>query len=73
MDFTKIGTVDRFWRPCLKRGIKFGPSCSGSKIYFRLNVVQGFRTLPNLAVVRVCIFAVTRGNTETFAQIETVG
>ena len=46
---------------------------SGSNIYFTLNVVQGFRTLPNLAVVRVCIFAGTRGNTEIFAQIETVG
>ena len=46
---------------------------SGSKIYFTLNVVQGFRTIPNLAVVRVCIFACTRGNTEIFAQIETVG
>ena len=46
---------------------------SGSKIYFPLNVVQGFRTLPNLAVVRVCIFAGTRRNTEIFAQIETVG
>ena len=30
---------------------------SGSKIYFTLTVVEGFRTLPNLAVVRVCIFA----------------
>ena len=47
--------------------------CSGSKIYFTLNVVQGFRTLSNLTVVRVCIFACTRGNTEIFAQIETVG
>ena len=28
---------------------------SGSKIYFTLNVAQSFRTLPNLAVVRVCI------------------
>ena len=46
---------------------------SGFKIYFTLNVVQGFRTLPNLAVVRVFIFAYTRGNTEIFAQIETVG
>ena len=46
---------------------------SGSKIYFTLNVVQGFRTLPNLAVVGVCIFACKRGNTEIFAQIETVG
>ena len=46
---------------------------SGSKIYFTLNVVQGFHTLPNLAVVRVCIFACTLGNTEIFAQIETVG
>ena len=47
---------------------------SASKIYFTLNVVQGFRTLPNLTVVRVCIFAcTTRGNTEIFAQIETVG
>ena len=45
---------------------------SASKIYFTLNVVQGFRTLPNLAVVRVCIFTCTRGNTEIFAQIETV-
>ena len=44
---------------------------SGSKIYFTLNVVQGFRTLPNLAVVRVCIFACKRENTEIFAQIET--
>ena len=42
---------------------------SGSKIYFTLNVVRGFRTLPNLAVVRVCIFAYTRGNTDIFAQI----
>ena len=46
---------------------------SGSKINFTLNVVQGFRSLPNLAVVRVCIFACTRSNTEIFAQIETVG
>ena len=46
---------------------------SESKIYFTLNVVQDFRTLPNLAVVRVFIFAYTRGNTEIFAQIETVG
>ena len=46
---------------------------SGSKIYFTLNVVQGFGTLPNLTVVGVCIFACTRGNTEIFAQIETVG
>ena len=30
---------------------------SGSKIYFTLNVVQGFGTLPNLTVVGVCIFA----------------
>ena len=45
---------------------------SGSKIYFTLNVVQGFRTLPNIAVVRVCIFTCTRGNTEIFAQIEIV-
>ena len=44
---------------------------SGSKIYFTLNVIQGFRTLPNLTVVRVCIFACTRGNTEIFTQIET--
>ena len=28
---------------------------SGSKIYFTLNVVQGFRTLPNLALVIVWI------------------
>ena len=34
-----------------------------------LNVVQGFRTLANLAVVRVSIFACKRGNTEIFAQI----
>ena len=47
--------------------------CSGSKIYFTLNVVQGFRTLPNLNVVRVCIKACIRENTEIFAQIETVG
>ena len=48
---------------------------SGSKICFTLNVVQGFSTLPNLAVVRVCMFTCTRGNTctEIFAQIETVG
>ena len=26
-------------------------------MYFTLNVVQGFRRLPNLVVVRVCIFA----------------
>ena len=45
---------------------------SGSNIYFTLNVVQGCGTLPNLAVVRVCIFACTQGNTEIFAQIETV-
>ena len=30
-----------------------------------------FSSLPNLIVVRVCIFACTRGNTEIFAQIET--
>ena len=46
---------------------------TGSKIYFTLNVVQGFCTLPNLTLVRVCIFACTRENTEIFAQIETVG
>ena len=46
---------------------------SGSKMYFTFNVVQGFRTLPNLTVVRVCIFACSRGNTEIFSQIETVG
>ena len=46
---------------------------SGSKIYFTLNVVQGFRTLPNLAVVKVCIFACTRENTAIFEEIETVG
>ena len=46
---------------------------TGSKIYFTLNVVQGFRRLPNLTLVRVCIFACTRENTEIFAQIETVG
>ena len=46
---------------------------SGSKINFTLNVFQGFHTLPNLAVVRVCIFACTRGNTEIFARIETGG
>ena len=46
---------------------------SGSKIYFTLIVVQGLRTLPNVAVVRVCIFTCTQGNTEIFAQIETVG
>ena len=40
---------------------------SGSKIYFTLNVVQGFCILPNVAVVRVCIFVCTRGNTEIFA------
>ena len=46
---------------------------SGPKIiYFTLNVVQGFRTLPNVAMVRVCIFARKRGNAEIFAQIETV-
>ena len=44
---------------------------SGSKMYFMLNVIQGFRTLPNLAVVRVCMFACKRGNTEIFTQIET--
>ena len=46
---------------------------TGSKIYFTLNVVQGFRTLPNLTLVRVCIFACARENTEILAQIETVG
>ena len=46
---------------------------SGSKIYFTLNVVQYFRTLQNVAVVRVCIFACKQGNTEIFAQVETVG
>ena len=46
---------------------------TGPKIYFTLNVVQGFRTLPNLTLVRVCIFACTKENTEIFAQIETVG
>ena len=46
---------------------------SGSKIYFTLHVAHIFRTLPNLAVVRVCIFACTQRNTEIFAQIETVG
>ena len=45
---------------------------TGSKIYFTLNVVQGFCTLPNLTLVRVCIFACTRENTEIFAQMETV-
>ena len=42
-------------------------------VYLTLNVVQGFHTLPNLAVVRVCIFTCKRGNTEIFAQIETIG
>ena len=42
---------------------------SRSKICFMLN---GFRTLPNFAVVRVSIFACTRGNIEIFVQIETV-
>ena len=46
---------------------------SGSKKYFTLNVVQGFRTLPNYAVVRAFIFACTRGNTEIFAHIKTGG
>ena len=46
---------------------------SGSKIYFTVNVVQGFCTLPDLAAVRVNIFACTRGNTEIFAPIDTVG
>ena len=46
---------------------------SESKIYFTLNIVQGFRTLSHLAVVGVCIFACRRGNTEIVAQIETVG
>ena len=46
---------------------------SVSKLYFTLNVEQGFSTLPNLTVVGVCIFACTRRNTEIFAQIETVG
>ena len=46
---------------------------SVSKLYSTLNVEQGFSTLPNLTVVRVCIFACTRRNTEIFAQIETVG
>ena len=40
---------------------------TGSKIYFTSNVVQGFHTLPNLTLVRVCIFACTRENTEIFA------
>ena len=41
---------------------------SGPKIYFTLNVVQGFPTLPNLhvAVVKVCVFACKRGDTEIF-------
>ena len=30
---------------------------SGSKIYFTLNVDQGFRTLTNLAVVRLCAYS----------------
>ena len=46
---------------------------SGAKICFTLNVVQGFRILPNITVVGVCIFACTRGNTEISAQTETVG
>ena len=37
---------------------------SGSKLYFTFNVVHGFHTLPNLAVVGVCIFTCTQGNTE---------
>ena len=41
---------------------------SGSQIYFTLNVVQGFRTLPNLAVHVHC----TQANIENFAPIETV-
>ena len=46
---------------------------SGSKIYFTLKVVQGFRTLPNLTVVRVCSSLVQEeNNTEIFARIETV-
>ena len=67
-----------------------GPSCSkagrdkfirwirhysGSKIYFTLNVVQGFHTLPNLTVVRVCIIRLHKRkiNTEIFSQIEIEG
>ena len=46
---------------------------SGLKIYLTLNVVKGFRSFSNLAVVRVCIFTCTRGNTEIFAQIDTIG
>ena len=52
------------------RWIRYYSEC---KIYFTLNVVQDFRTLPNLVAVGVCIFDCTRENTEIFAQIETVG
>ena len=45
---------------------------SRSKIHFMLNVFHGFCTLPNFAVVRVSIFACTRGNIEIFVQIQTV-
>ena len=75
-DFVLIPFVAEYQAPVVQRPdnfIRWIRHYSGSKIYFTLNVVQGFLTLPNLAVVRVCIFAYTRGNTETFAQIETVG
>ena len=78
-----FGFVNRYFLPTVKvqvpvvqrpdNFIRWIRRYSGSEIYFTLNVVQGFRTLPNLTEVRVCIFAFTRGNTEIFAQIESVG
>ena len=76
MDFTETGMYSRDQTPVVQRPdnfIRWIRHYSGSKIYFTLNVAQGFRTLPDLAVGRVCIFACTRGNTEIFAQIETFG
>ena len=73
---SKTGMDFRGQAPVVQRAdnfIRWIRYYSGSKIYFRLNVVQGFCTPPDLAVVRVCIFAYTRGNTEVFAHIETVG
>ena len=46
----------------------------GLKYTSRLNVVQGFLTLPNLAMVRVCIFAGTQEEIlKSSPQIETLG
>ena len=77
MDFTETGMDLINQAPVVQRLDNFFRWIRhflGSKIYFTLNVVQGFHTLPNVAVVRGCILVCTQGNTtELFAQIKTVG